>query len=453
MANVYISFLGTNDYLLCHYQHQGNEPCPEPVRFVQEATMAMSCGSWGSEDSIVIFTTEEAEKRNWWDNGHCDRKTNAALCREGLKARLEKMGLKAPVRCVRIPEGHDETQIWAIFEKIFEEMKAGDRIVFDITHAFRSIPLLATVVLHYAKVMRAIQVAGIYYGAFEVLGDYQTVKDMAVEERIAPILDLGALDQLMDWTIATDRFIKTGDPGLVADLAKSQVGPILRESRGRNEAAQAIKKLSDTLKQFHLGLATCRGPELAVGARKVKEQATRCRGLDLHPPFRPLFERIEQRLDAFADDSLQAGLAAVRWCSEHGLIQQGFTILEETLICLVLTGVDGDPQDVTLRDVASQSFAILGKKIENCREKWQEPAKSNPEMVGKMIAFIRATAGLEQRMDRVRQARNDLNHAGYHRNAKKLGHAGSFATDLADHLDGIERLFRPDGMALATDSR
>ena len=303
MANVYISFLGTNDYLLCHYQHQGNEPCPEPVRFVQEATVAMSCGSWGSEDSIVIFTTEEAEKRNWWDNGHCDRKTNAALCREGLKARLEKMGLKAPVRCVRIPEGHDETQIWAIFEKIFEEMKAGDRIVFDITHAFRSIPLLATVVLHYAKVMRAIQVAGIYYGAFEVLGDYQTVKDMAVEERIAPILDLGALDQLMDWTIATDRFIKTGDPGLVADLAKSQVGPILRESRGRNEAAQAIKKLSDTLKQFHLGLATCRGPELAVGARKVKEQATRCRGLDLHPPFRPLFERIEQRLDAFADDA------------------------------------------------------------------------------------------------------------------------------------------------------
>lgn len=450
MANVYISFLGTNDYLPCRYQDQGKDCCPEPVRFVQEATVAMSCGSWGAQDSIVIFATEQAEQKNWWDNGHCDRKTGAELCREGLKTRLEKMSLKVPWRFVSIPEGHDETQLWTIFEKVFAAINAGDRVVFDITHAFRSIPLLATVVLHYAKVMKGVRVAGISYGAFEVLGDYQKVKDLEVEKRIAPILDLSALDQLMDWTVATDRFLKTGDPGLVADLAKSQVEPILRESRGRDEAAQAIKNLSGALKQFHLGLATCRGPELAAGAQKVKQQANRCRDLDLYPPFRPLFERIEQRLDAFTTDAIPAGLAAVRWCSDHGLIQQGFTILEETLICWVLTAVDGDPKDVTLRDLASQSFAILGMKIENCREKWQEPAKSNPDKVDKMIAFIRSRPDLSQQMDRVRQARNDLNHAGYNNNPRKLGNAGSFAADLDRYLAAIERLLGPDGTAGAT---
>jgi hypothetical protein len=46
MARVYLSFLGTNDYLLCIYYFQEKEI--QGIRFVQEATISMNCRDWSS---------------------------------------------------------------------------------------------------------------------------------------------------------------------------------------------------------------------------------------------------------------------------------------------------------------------------------------------------------------------------------------------------------------------
>ena len=72
MARVYISFLGTNDYLTCTYFYKDNEM--QNVRFVQEATLNFFCSQWTSEDRILIFATGDAYEKNWLDNGHKDRK-------------------------------------------------------------------------------------------------------------------------------------------------------------------------------------------------------------------------------------------------------------------------------------------------------------------------------------------------------------------------------------------
>jgi len=183
-SRLYLSFLGTNNYVPCIYW-LGTKDFKN-VRFVQEATIELECRNWGPDDRIRIFTTEEAHKKNWLDGGHF---SDHGAPLDGLKSCIGKLNLKASVQNVSIPDGKDETEFWSIFDKVFEEIHTGDEIVLDITHALRSIPLLANAVLNYSKVLKGISIRRIYYGAFEVLGPVEKVKQLPLEERRARILD------------------------------------------------------------------------------------------------------------------------------------------------------------------------------------------------------------------------------------------------------------------------
>lgn len=116
MARVYISFLGTNDYVECRYLDEFDTP--EPVRFVQEATIGTICRGWGPGDRITIFTTTDAEKKNWEDNGHYDKDNKRYKECKGLKRCLEELKLTAPFANVHIPDGHSTEEMWDIFQKV-----------------------------------------------------------------------------------------------------------------------------------------------------------------------------------------------------------------------------------------------------------------------------------------------------------------------------------------------
>jgi len=70
MANIYLAFLGTSDYLPCTYFY-GQREVPR-VRFVQEATVSLFCQDWQPQDRIIILTTRDAHQKNWQDDGHLD---------------------------------------------------------------------------------------------------------------------------------------------------------------------------------------------------------------------------------------------------------------------------------------------------------------------------------------------------------------------------------------------
>lgn len=71
---VFISFLGTNNYVQCRYDING--VVSVPVRFVQEALIEHICKDWTEEDRIFIFCTSKeksgengSNEINWLDNG------------------------------------------------------------------------------------------------------------------------------------------------------------------------------------------------------------------------------------------------------------------------------------------------------------------------------------------------------------------------------------------------
>jgi CRISPR-associated Csx2 family protein len=435
MRNVFISFLGTNDYLACNYLIKGYEPVLD-VRFVQEACIARWCHQWNTKDRIFICTTEESEERNWLDDGHKDRDGNTQV-REGLENRLRALDLAASMEKVMIPPGKSEEEIWDIFEQVFSLLEEEDVLYLDITHAFRSLPMLAMVILSYAKVMRNISVRAISYGAMEALGSLAKVKNMKVEERNVPVFDLLPFDRLQDWVIAVDRFTATGDAALVERLADMDMRPIIKATKGQKADAVTIKKLGQHLKSFSAVLATCRGRDISTHVAAVKQSLRQIEDLTILKPLRPLLHQLEPALAPFRGEEIADGLAAARWCLNHQLYQQGYTILLETMITFVVNKAIGkDGRDEVERTLVNQCKTIIKNDIPE--SKWLSPACDDTLVTQRMIAWMKPQQDLLEGLQNLSDTRNDLNHAGQN---DKPGKPETIRKNLLGHLERMERIF------------
>lgn len=432
MSRVYLAFLGTNDYLPCTYFKDDSEL--RDVRFVQEATLLFFCQEWTRDDRILIFTTDEAARKNWQDEGHKDRETKKPLKRKGLKKCIEDLNLSTPYESVPIPEGKSEQEIWDIFGKVFGQLNQCDEVVFDITHAFRSIPMLAIVVLNYAKVMKDITLQGISCGAFEVLGSIHQTREMPLDKRRVPILDLTAFDVLMDWSFAVDRFLGAGDAVPACSLASRAMTPILRETEGQHRDASFIRTVAKKLQEFSITLSTCRGLKISGVVSALKEQMSKTERIQVLPPFHPLFERIKAQMDLFKGDIILDGIQAARWCLQHNLIQQGYTILQEILVTHFVIKVGENPEKQENRDIASQAVTIHLKDLPEID--WRHQSAKNPVITRKFLRLYQTQDNLVEVFNQLSNCRNDLNHAGHRSNA--MG-ADRFREKLSELLDKAER--------------
>lgn len=428
MARCYLSCLGTNPYVECHYVAPDGRESP-PVRYVQEATIRLFCEDWGKDDRILIFTTQDAYLKNWRDNGHEDNQP-------GLESRLKALSLAASFEQVNIPEGKTIEEIWQIFQILYEHLKQGDRVICDITHAFRSLPMLVVAVLGYARTMKQVTTEGIYYGAFDVLGRPDQARNMPLEQRRAPIFDLTPFAALLDWTTAIDRFLAAGDATLAQDLAVREVRPLLRDSRGQDQAAKSMERIAKSLHKLTEALSTCRGPELPAIIHGVKEALTQCPRPDLIPPFGPLLQRLMDKIQEYEQRSPHSFMMAARWCADHNLIQQGYTILQEGLISYLVDNViKGNFLDLEQRELVNQSVTIMQKGIEE--DKWFEPARSHPQEIRSLVAFWDKFPELRKIFGELIQTRNDLNHAAFRGSPMS---AEKFAPKLRTFLDRMEAL-------------
>jgi len=400
-----MSFLGTGEYVKCIYYFNG-EKSPI-VKYVQEATVRLFCKDWNDNDKIFIFLTEDARKNNWEDN----EKNNYT----GLKKRLKNLQINPSVEGISIPYGKNEKEIWEIFDIIFSNLENEDRVVFDITHSFRSIPMLAIVVLNYAKILKNIDISGIYYGAFEVLGPPDKVKNIPYEERIAPIFNLTPFDLLLDWGIAVNSFIKGGNSNLLRDLAKKSLNKRLRESKGKDVKARNLSMLADAFGNFTNVVTTCRGPEISNSASKIKNLLNEPLDISIIPAFKPLIDMLKEEFRYFIGDSISDGIRAAEWCYRHNLIQQAYTLLREVLISYFVKEMELDKynnfEDIEKRDLASSIVNILSKK--------KGKRSFNPKYEKIAIEIIDSYKGQWDELLKINQIltllRNDMNHAGYGR--------------------------------------
>lgn len=408
MSRSLISFLGTSDYLDCRYDLDGDTG--PVVKYIQEDMALRFCKDWNEKDAIRIFTTDRAKQVNWIDNGHKDSDSHRDKTTTGLEKRLGALDIKPEIHQIAIPVGNSEDEIWKIFEIVYDTITDEEEIIFDITHSFRSIPMLFMVLAGYAGIMKQADILGIYYGAFEVLGPPKEVEKRIKDpnDRIAPIFDLTSFMELTRWSRATQSFIFHGISSEFQDLVKKRTGLVLRKTKGRDKTAQNMNYLEQDIGKISKNIQFNRGYRIIThdydktlgNIRKIKADPA------FIPPFTPLIEKIENKIEKFEKYDVRNGFRAVDWCMSHGLIQQAVTMLWENIMTWVL---DSEGLDWWLKDnreAASSALHFLSKK------KKEPKARALSDLVSR-LRKNQALIDISHLLEKLRVIRNDINHGGF----------------------------------------
>ncbi len=417
--NIFLSFLGTGGYTPCNYWYE-NEGKVDNVQFIQTALSLIFYNNPTENDNAYIFLTPEAKEKNW----------------EKLKSEMKNRNPSFSLTPVSIPPGHSEAQIWEIFETVYKHLETEDNVILDVTHAFRSIPMLGIVLMNYAKFLKKITVAGIYYGAFDVLGRPKEAEKIPIEKRNAPIFNLTSFDKLQQWSAAAENFISAGDPRKIATLLKEWATPRLAETQGGDEVARTARNLAQNLEKLYGQLSTVRGKEIREGTPfdYAKKEIKKLSELKPIPALAPLLARLGEKLSGFEKNDSLNGIKAARLCLDFGLIQQGITLLEETIITYLAENIPQlNHSDKNHRDLVSSALHIYENSIPESQ--WKGAACNNKAIIKKICNCpeTRIFAALYRNLTGLR---NDINHAG-HIKPKK---ADDFREKLSQYLDEVESI-------------
>ena len=403
MPKLFVSFLGTSPYVPCNYGIEGR--WRPNVRFVQTATLHLACGDWAEGDRVIIGCTQGAKETNLDD----------------LRTELRTSNWSIDPEIADLPDGTSEDELWTIFQCLLDCVGEGDELVFDITHSFRSLPMLFTVLIQYLRVVREVRLRGVYYGAFERLGRPDQVREMPLAERNAPILDLTPFLSLYDWSAAIDHFLRMGSPSDLERLVKGHVAPILKRTAGRDANAKAMRRLVGHLADFARAAQYARGRELSELAFQTDIVGPLRRiGSGFLPPLEPVFRRLEATFAAFVGRAPSNVLCAVEWCIEHDLVQQGLTLLQESIVddwarrCADLlagpaVAISEGRRERWRRTFVSDLLGALGQGIPPTG--WRGSLADHPDVA--QACAGRLPDGLAAEYDKLSKLRNDINHGGY----------------------------------------
>jgi len=425
MGRKFLSFLGTTKYVPAYYRL--NNQRVGPVTFVQEALVQIICKNWEKGDKICIFCTKDAQDKNWEDKN----KSKEANFKKGLYSRLLSLNLRPNIEKIDIPEGKSEKEILAIFETVFNTLEKNDVITFDITHSFRSLPMLNLVVLNYAKFLKNIEIEGIYYGAFEVLGEPKDVeKNIPLEKRNALIFDLTPYAKLLEWSFAVSDFIKYGQTQRLKELIEEKTKPVLAKTKGKNKTAQSLKLLAERLNRLANNILCNRGYEI-IKQGNFNKLIDSIQESELIPPFKPLLEKIKAKTKDFQTDNIKNGFIAAKWCYEHGLIPQGITILEETIISLFCEKYGLDMRNKDDRNLISGCLNAKNKP----KKEWKDILKTREVEAEKIVNTM--SEDICKFFKDLANTRNDINHGGFNKDARKYH---KFTQALNRFLQNINKL-------------
>lgn len=168
----------------------------------QRTLLLGTAGSMWDVLDIDLESAEWAELGEATENGTVDQ---ALLDRASTRARSSLPGAEL----VLIPFCRNEHEQMSLLSDLASRVGEGERVVLDITHGFRHLPVLALVAARYLSHVRKAVVEDIYYGALEMTANGAT-----------PVVKLDGLLRMLDWIEALAAHDASGDYGRIAPLLK-----------------------------------------------------------------------------------------------------------------------------------------------------------------------------------------------------------------------------------------
>lgn len=416
-----LTFLGTGAYKAVTYVWQGEGGTEYTARthLFPEAIAHIF-----RPDQLLVFVTERAKQ----SRPPGETKTHL----EALQERLCSLDPPIDVEPIDIPEGRSEAELWKIFDCIATAVPEGETILLDITHAFRSIPVLVLAIAAYLRRTKRVTIRHILYGAFEAREPF---REPPQPEDQAPIFDLTLLLDLLDWLSGAEALLERADGRLLAQRLKEVHRQQWRQ--GGEELPRKLQTLGDRLNKFSLSLWLNRPRE---GMRKAHELVDLLNEAEPEvtrwaKPFGVILEQIRKAVEPIAyenlcvldQESLAKQHALIGYCLEKGLIVQAVTLAREWLInWVMLHRGEGNWLERGDREEVERA---LGAAMKRQRD---EPAEV-PEWLD---LFPRKDAVIDA-WGRLGQLRNDLAHCGMTRDAALSQSVEQRVNELSKLLESL----------------
>jgi len=387
-----LSFLGFNSYRVTKYQRlDSSEVCE--TKYYQEAL-----AQFYKPKQMYVFLTPTVETKCPGYGDQKESQSNWIQLQERFTEKFSDVEM-IPVR--NVPERNSPEDIWTIFSQVNDCIEERDRVIFDITHSFRSVPIVALLAVSYFRVVRNIEIEGLLYGAFE-----------AQENGTTPTFDLLPVVRLFDWLTATNQFLKTGNG---QDLAT-----LLQEAGGNTEV------LGKRILEISQGLQLLRPIDVMTAAAALPDDIEQAKPdlAKVVPPFGMLLNRVEQEYGKFAlaepqnyqvngKAALQKQLFEIEWYASKGLDVQAISLAREWLPSLLCYHFDLDPMNKKMRE--EMEILCCGGKIGEresiYRSQYKEIQKSKRKLINNLWNDLPCTLA---------NLRNDVLHSGFRKNPKTV---------------------------------
>lgn len=364
---ILISVLGTGDYKEVVYKFE-NLPAAAEGKYVVKAIQEIF-----KPDETLIIMSSRAKETHW--------------------PALSNLPDVSPVY---IPDGRNDKELWEMFSTIAESVPDNCHLIIDVTHGFRSQPMLMLAIAVYLETIRNISVDLILYGAWEA-------KD--TDSGIAPLINLKAFMDLVKWSYATRAFLETGN----ASLLSAQILPIHAEA-WRTEGVFKPKNLQSfgrTLDKITMAFSAIRPQEVAKYAERLVENIEPCiddvNNLDKALPFKALLGLIKERFtpmggektDLFSEKGIQIQQEILQFYLNANQYQQAITLARELMVSITCLKQGWDGRNERKR---GEDYLNILTALVNERKTFN-------------VELSEEQKGLSEIWSRIRNLRNDINHA------------------------------------------
>lgn len=367
---ILISMLGTGKYEPTTYQFEGKQA--ESSKYIVKAISQIL-----PIETIFVVMTEQAKQ-----------------------AHLEVLKNICNFEIIPIPKGQNEQEFWEIFQAIVDKIPQNSSVVIDVTHGFRSQPMLLLAIAVYLKVLKNVLVEYILYGAFDA-------KD---ENGVSPIFNLKPFLDLISWSFATENFLQKGDATLISELI---IGIHKKAYKTKSEyLPKSLESVGNRLLKLTKSFSVVRPVEVLSLLKNLPQEISKSykdsENLVSAKPFKELIDKISEKFKPLIGEENEKGLKLqgniIKFYLETKQYQQAITLSREVLVTFIC-----ELQNLDKIEGRTKAESILHNLVELSREK---------------SLFITDDANkYAQVWQNLTNFRNDINHAGMNRNpisAEKL---------------------------------
>jgi CRISPR-associated DxTHG motif protein len=410
-----LSFLGAAKYETVTYVWEERS---HTTRLFPEALARL----FGPE-KVLIFVTERA--KNYRPSESEPRYV------EMLQDKLGDL-----VEWVDIPEGRSEQELWEVFDRVVSAVDEGDTVLLDITHAFRSIPMIVFAVAAYLRRVKGVPVERIVYGAYEARQPFRTPP--RPEDR-APVFDLTLLLDLMDWLSGAELLLRRSDASLLAQRIEESHRRAWRIPGGDSLPKQ-LQSVGRKLRLFSQAMQLARPRDVMHHAHGLREliNATQAEAARWAKPFGVVLDRVQEEVDALAHDApdrldtehLRKQLSLIKDYVEKGLLVQAVLLAREwvvTWMALQLGEGDWLAKDFREREVEGV--------LNTAAARFRGEAGEIPPRWGEILQH----GEVARIWDSLGDLRNDLAHCGMRKEAASIDSIERRVKKIPEWLEGLLR--------------